>query len=72
MVLFRSFCSFRLFRSFRFDRFVSLFQVLVYDNKSLTERLLSLHHNYRLKDLLTVDLFSVYHLSRVDIVIHYI
>ena len=37
-------------------------------NKPLTERLLSLHH----KDLLTVDLFSVYILSRVDIVIRYI
>ena len=37
-------------------------------NKPLTERLLSLF----LKDLLTVDLFSVYLLSRVDIVIRYI
>ena len=36
-------------------------------NKPLTERLLSLYH----KDLLT-DLFSVYLLSRVDIVIRYI
>ena len=34
-------------------------------NKPLTERLPSLYH----KDLLTVDLFSVYLLSRVDIVI---
>ena len=37
-------------------------------NKPLTERLLSLF----LKDLLTVDLFSVYLLSRVDIVTRYI
>ena len=36
-------------------------------NKSLTERLLSLY-NYQM----TVDLFSVYLLSRVDIVIRYI
>ena len=36
-------------------------------NKPLTERLLSLY-NYQM----TVDLFSVYLLSRVDIVIRYI
>ena len=36
-------------------------------NKSLTKRLLSLY-NYQM----TVDLFSVYLLSRVDIVIRYI
>jgi len=40
-------------------------------NKPLTERLLSLYHK-DYKDLLTVDLFSVYLLSRVDIVIRYI
>jgi len=40
-------------------------------NKPLTERLLSLYHK-DYKDLLTVDLFSVYLLSHVDIVIHYI
>ena len=40
-------------------------------NKPLTERLLSLY-NKDYKDLLTVDPFSVYHLSRVDIVIRYI
>ena len=40
-------------------------------NKPLTDRLLSLYHK-ELKDLLTVDLFSVYLLSRVDIVIRYI
>jgi len=40
-------------------------------NKPLTERLLSLYHKDN-KDLLTVDLFSVYLLSHVDIVIHYI
>ena len=40
-------------------------------NKPLTERLLSLYHK-GLKDLLTVDLFSVYLLARVDIVIRYI
>ena len=40
-------------------------------NKPLTERLLSLYHK-DYKDLLTVDLFSVYPLSRVDIVIGYI
>ena len=39
-------------------------------NKPLAERLLSL--NYMDKDLLTVDLFSVNLLSRVDIVIRYI
>jgi len=40
-------------------------------NKPLTESLLSLYHkNYT--DLLTVDLFSVYLLSRVDTVIRYI
>ena len=39
---------------------------LIRDNKPLTERLLSLYH------LLTVDLFSVYLLSRVGIVIRYI
>ena len=39
---------------------------LIRDNKPLTERLLSLYH------LLTVDLFSVYLLSSVDIVIRYI
>jgi len=36
-------------------------------NKLLTERLLSLYHK-DYKDLLTVDLFSVYLLLRVDIV----
>ena len=40
-------------------------------NKPLTERLLSLYHN-DLEDLLTVDVFSVYLMSRVDIVICYI
>jgi len=40
-------------------------------NKPLTERLLSLYHK-DYKHLLTVDLFSVYLLSRVDIVIRYI
>ena len=40
-------------------------------NKLLTERLLSLYHKDK-KDLLTVDLFSVNLLSRVDIVIRYI
>jgi len=40
-------------------------------NKPLTERLLSLYHK-DYKDLSTVDLFSVYLLSRVDIVIRYI
>jgi len=40
-------------------------------NKPLTERLLPLYHK-DYKDLLTVDLFSVYLLSRVDIVIRYI
>ena len=40
-------------------------------NKPLTERLLSLYHK-DLRDLLTVDLFSVYLLARVDIVICYI
>jgi len=40
-------------------------------NKSLTERLLSLYHE-DYKDLSTVDLFSVYLLSHVDIVICYI
>jgi len=40
-------------------------------NKPLTEWLLSLYHK-DYEDLLTVDLFSVYLLSRVDIVIHYI
>ena len=40
-------------------------------NKPLTERLLSLYHKDK-KDLLTVDLFSVNLLSRVDIVIRYI
>ena len=40
-------------------------------NKPLTERLLSLPYK-GLKFLLTVDLFSVYLLSRVDIVIRYI
>jgi len=40
-------------------------------NKPLTERLLSLYHK-DYEDLLTVDLFNVYLLSRVDIVIHYI
>ena len=39
-------------------------------NKLLTERLLSLPKG--LKDLLTVDLFSVYLLSCIDIVIRYI
>jgi len=40
-------------------------------NKPLTKRLLSLcHKDY--KDLLTVDVFSVYLLSRVDTVIRYI
>ena len=38
-------------------------------NKPLTERSLSLYHK---EDLLTVDLFSVHLLSRVDIVIRYI
>ena len=41
------------------------------DNKPLTERLPSLYHK-DYKDLLTVDLFSVCLLSRVDIVIRYI
>ena len=40
-------------------------------NKLSTERLLSLYHKDK-KDLLTVDLFSVNLLSRVDIVIRYI
>jgi len=40
-------------------------------NKPLTVRSLSLYHK-DYKDLLTVDLFSVYLLSRVDIVIRYI
>ena len=40
-------------------------------NKPLTERLLSLPYK-GLKDLLTGDLFVVYLLLRVDIVIHYI
>ena len=40
-------------------------------NKPLTESLLSLYHKDK-KDLLTVDLFSVNLLSRVDIVIRYI
>jgi len=40
-------------------------------NKPLTERLLSLYHK-DYKDLLTVDLFSVYLLSRLDFVIRYI
>jgi len=40
-------------------------------NKPLTERLLSLYHEDD-KALLTVDLFSVYLLSHVDIVIRYI
>ena len=40
-------------------------------NRPLTENLLSLYHKDR-KDLLTVDLFSVNLLSRVDIVIRYI
>ena len=40
-------------------------------NKPLTERLVSLYHK-DYKDLLTVDLFSVFLLSRVDIVIRYI
>jgi len=40
-------------------------------NKPLTERLLSLYHK-DYKDFLTVDLFSVYLLSHVDIVIRYI
>jgi len=40
-------------------------------NKLLTERLLSLYHK-DYKHLLTVDLFSVYLLSRVDTVIRYI
>jgi len=40
-------------------------------NKLLTERLLSLY-NKDFKDLLTVDLFSVYLLPHVDIVIRYI
>ena len=39
-------------------------------NKLLTERLLSLYHK-DLRDLLTVDLFSIYLLARVDIVICY-
>ena len=41
------------------------------NNKPLTERLLSLYHMY-LMDLLTVYLFSVYLMSRVDIAIRYI
>jgi len=40
-------------------------------NEPLTESLLSPYH-LEYKDLLTVDLFSVYLLSRVDIVIRYI
>ena len=40
-------------------------------NKPSTERLLSLYHKNK-KDLLTVDLFSVNLLSRVDNVIRYI
>ena len=40
-------------------------------NKPLPGRFLSLYH-IGLKDLLTVDLFSVYLLSCVDIVIRYI
>ena len=40
-------------------------------NKPLTERLLSLYHK-DYKDLLTVDLFSIYLLSHVDTVIHYV
>ena len=40
-------------------------------NKPLTERLLSLYHR-DYKDLLTVDLSSVYLQSHVDIVIRYI
>ena len=40
-------------------------------NKPLTERLLSLYHK-DYKHLLTVDLFSIYLLSRVDTVICYI
>jgi len=40
-------------------------------NKPLTERLLSLHQK-DYKDLLTVDLFSIYLLSHANIVIHYI
>ena len=40
-------------------------------NKPLTERLLSLYHK-DYKDLLTVDVFSVYLLSQVDIVIRYV
>jgi len=40
-------------------------------NKLLTEKLLSLYHK-DYKDLLTVDLFSIYPLSCVDIVIRYI
>ena len=39
-------------------------------SKLLTERLLSLYHK-DLEDLLTVDVFSVYLLSRVDIVIRF-
>ena len=43
------------------------------NNKLLTERLLSLYYTCKdLRDLLTVDLFSVYLLARVDIVICYI
>ena len=40
-------------------------------NEPLTESLLSPYH-LEYKDLLTVDLFSIYLLSRVDIVIRYI
>ena len=40
-------------------------------SKPLTESLLSFYHKDK-KDLLTVDLFSVNLLSRVDIVIRYI
>ena len=45
------------------------------NNKPLTERLLgwdAVSLRYGLKDLLTVDLFSVYLLSCVDIVIRYV
>ena len=42
------------------------------NNKPLTERLLSLRDYIDKKDMLTVDLFSVYLLSPVDIVIRYI
>ena len=42
------------------------------NNKPLIKRLLSLYHTEGLKDLLTVDLFSVYLMSRVDTVIRYI